>query len=74
MRPSLLDPLFAPLTALPGVGDKVAALIENVVSADLTDRHARVGDLVFTLPYQVIDRTNRPGIAGAAQGVIVTLE
>ena len=47
MRPSLLDPLFAPITSLDGVGPKVAALIEKVVPADLGDRSARVGDLLF---------------------------
>ncbi len=74
MRPSLLDPLFAPITSLEGVGPKVAALIEKIVPADLGDRPARVGDLLFVLPHSAIDRRDRPGIAGAAQGAIVTLE
>ena len=74
MRPSILDPLFAPVTALPGVGEKVAALIERVVPADLGQREARVGDLLFVLPNSVIDRRNRPGIALAPEGAIVTLE
>ncbi|MGE0282648.1 MAG: ATP-dependent DNA helicase RecG [Rhizobiaceae bacterium] len=74
MRPSLLDPLFAPITSLPGVGPKLAALIEKIVPADLTDRDARIGDLVFTLPHTIIDRRNRPGIARAAEGAIVTLD
>jgi ATP-dependent DNA helicase RecG len=74
MRPSLLDPLFAPVTALDGIGPKVAALIEKVVAADLTNRAVRVGDLVFLLPNSVIDRRNRPGIAFSPEGAIVTLE
>ena len=74
MRPSLLNSLFVPLTSLDGVGPKVAELIEKVVAADLADRHARAGDLVFTLPHSVIDRRNRPGIAFAAEGAIVTLD
>lgn len=74
MRPSLLDPLFAPITALPGVGPKVAALIEKVLPASLSDRDARIGDLLFTLPHSIIDRRNRPGIAFAAEGAIVTLD
>ncbi|MDR7031839.1 ATP-dependent DNA helicase RecG [Mesorhizobium sp. BE184] len=74
MRPSLLDPLFAPITSLAGVGPKVATLIERVLPADLGDRDARAGDLLFVLPHSVIDRRNRPGIAGAAEGAIVTLE
>ena len=74
MRPSLLDPLFAPITSLEGVGPKVATMIEKVVPADLGDRAAKVGDLLFLLPHSVIDRRNRPGIAMAAEGAIVTLE
>ncbi|PSJ64392.1 ATP-dependent DNA helicase RecG [Kumtagia ephedrae] len=74
MRPSLLDPLFVPITSLDGVGPKIGALIENVVPADLTARPARAGDLLFTLPNSIIDRRNRPGVALAPQGAIVTLE
>ncbi|MER9899806.1 ATP-dependent DNA helicase RecG [Mesorhizobium sp. M0130] len=74
MRPSLLDPLFVPITSLVGVGPKVGALIEKVVAADLGDRDARAGDLLFVLPHTVIDRRNRPGIAGSAEGAIVTLD
>ena len=74
MRPSLLDPLFSPITSLAGIGSKVAVLIEKVVPADLGDRAARVGDLLFVLPNSVIDRRHRPGIALAAEGAIVTLD
>ena len=74
MRPALLDPLFVPLTSLEGVGPKIATLIERVVPADLGERHARAADLLFLLPHGVIDRRNRPGIAFAPEGAIVTLD
>lgn len=74
MRPALLDPLFAPATSLDGVGKKTVDLIEKVVPADTTGRDVRVGDLLFVLPHSVIDRRNRPGIAYAPEGAIVTLE
>ncbi|RWM93674.1 MAG: ATP-dependent DNA helicase RecG [Mesorhizobium sp.] len=74
MRPSILDPLFVPITSLAGVGQKVGTMIERVVPADLGDRAARAADLLFVLPNTVIDRRNRPGIALAAEGQIVTLE
>ncbi|MBS3651312.1 ATP-dependent DNA helicase RecG [Pseudaminobacter sp. 19-2017] len=74
MRPSLLDPLFVPITSLDGVGPKIATMIEKVVPADLSARNARAGDLLFVLPHSVIDRRNRPGIALAAEGAIVTLD
>lgn len=74
MRPSLLDPLFAPVTTIDGVGDRTAKLFANIVAADTTGRDVRIGDLLLTLPTGVIDRRNRPGIANSAQGAIVTLE
>ncbi len=74
MRPTLLDPLFAPATSLEGVGSKVADLLAKVAPADLGERELRVGDLLFVLPHSLIDRRSRPEIAGAAQGAIVTLE
>jgi len=74
MRPSLLDPLFAPATTLEGVGPKVGALLEKVTPADVAERELRVGDLLFVLPHSLIDRRNRPEIAFAAEGAIVTLE
>ncbi|MER9950557.1 ATP-dependent DNA helicase RecG [Mesorhizobium sp. M0047] len=74
MRPTILDPLFVPITSLAGVGPKVGALIEKVVTADLGDRAARAADLLFVLPHTVIDRRSRPGIAGSAEGQIVTLD
>ncbi|MCR4267376.1 ATP-dependent DNA helicase RecG [Nitratireductor sp. ZSWI3] len=74
MRPSLLDPLFAPVTTLDGVGAKLADLLSNIVPGDGTGRELRVGDLLFVLPHSLVDRRNRPGIANAPEGAIVTLE
>jgi ATP-dependent DNA helicase RecG len=74
MRPALLDPLFAPVTTLEGVGPKLAELLAAVVPADLTAREARVGDLLFVLPHTVIDRRKRYEIAQAPEGTIATLE
>ena len=73
MRPSVLDPLFAPATTLDGIGSRIAALIGNIVPTDVTNRPLRVGDLLFVLPHSLIDRTNRPGVAKAPQGAVVTL-
>ncbi|RVD08293.1 hypothetical protein EN753_14640, partial [Mesorhizobium sp. M2A.F.Ca.ET.029.05.1.1] len=50
MRPTILDPLFVPITSLAGVGPKVGLLIERVVPADLGDRAARAAVLLFWLP------------------------
>ena len=74
MRPSLLDPLFAPATTLDGIGPRLASLIANIVPADITGRELRVGDLLFLLPQSVIDRRQRWAIADAPDGTLVTLE
>lgn len=74
MRPSILDPLFAPVTTLEGIGAKVAVLLANLLgnSGELTV--PRVSALAFHLPYSLIDRRSRPGVAFAAGDGIVTLE
>lgn len=74
MRSSLLDPLFAPVTALDGVGSRIAALLARVTPATAGDGMARVGDLVFLMPHSIIDRRARPKIMEAQDGAIVTLE
>lgn len=74
MRPSLLDPLFADVVSLEKVGKKTAELIRRVVPYDTSDRSVRVGDLIFILPHSLIDRRHRPGVAGGAEGAIVTLD
>jgi ATP-dependent DNA helicase RecG len=74
MRPSLLDPLFAPAASLDGIGAKTVGLLEKIVPSEIAGRDVQVRDLLFVLPHSVVDRRSRPGIAGSAEGAIVTLE
>lgn len=74
MRPSRLDPLFAPAASLPGIGRKTAELLARIVPGDIEGREIRVLDLLFVAPTAVIDRRSRPGVARAAEGAIVTLQ
>ena len=71
MRPSLLDPLFAPAGVLPGIGPKNAKLIDRLLEKP---EGARVLDLLFHLPYATLDRRARPKIRDAIPGTIVTVE
>ncbi len=71
MRPSLLNPLFAPVTSLAGVGPKQDKLFRYLLSRDETPR---LVDLLLHLPTSVIDRRARPKIRDAAVGTMVTLE
>ena len=70
MRPSLLNPLFASDTTLPGVGPKVAKLLARVTGRD---DGARVADLVFHLPTSSIDRRARPKLRDVEPGMVVTV-
>ena len=65
MRPTILNPLFADITVLPGVGPKIAALIGRVAGP-------RVVDLLLTPPINMIDRSARPKIAEALAGQLAT--
>ena len=66
-RPADLNAYFAPVTSLKGVGDKVGDALTRAMGA-------RLRDLVLTPPSGLIDRTNRPTIAGAREGDIATFE
>jgi len=69
MRPPLLNPLFASLTSLPGVGPRLEKLY-----ARLLDREApRVIDLLFHLPSGTIDRRARPKLRDVQPGQVVTV-
>src|SRR6187399_1037465 len=71
MRPTLLNPLFAPVTTLPGVGPKQDKLLRYLLSRDETPR---LVDLLLHLPASVIDRRARPKVRDATPGTMVTLE
>ncbi len=71
MRPALLNPLFAPVTSLTGVGPKQDKLFRYLLDRSETPR---LVDLLLHLPTNVIDRRARPTIRDAVPGTVVTLE
>ena len=70
MRPSLLDPFFAPTASLPGIGPKLAKLYDKLLGEP--DRPARILDLLFHLPQAGIDRRASGSILDAPVGEIAT--
>ncbi len=70
LRPSVLDPLFAPATALSGVGPKLAKALDRLLGDET--HAARVIDLLFHLPTGAIDRRPSESIAEAPVGEIAT--
>ena len=67
MRPSILDPLFAPVTALKGVGPRLQPLIEKVAGPQIVD-------LLLTMPQGMVDRSHQPKIAEARIGELATID
>jgi ATP-dependent DNA helicase RecG len=67
MRPDVLNPLFAEVEALPGVGPQVAKLLKRL---DIT----RAIDLLYHLPTGVIERVRAPAAGAGLLGRIVILE
>jgi ATP-dependent DNA helicase RecG len=70
MRPSVLNPLFAAITTLPGIGDKVARLYRRLLGREDTPR---VVDLVFHLPTGAVDRRARPVLRDVVPDTVVTV-
>src|SRR3954466_13765237 len=70
MRPALLNPLFASVTTLPGVGPKFEKLYRRLLGRE---DGARLIDLLFHLPSSAIDRRARPKLRDVEPGQIVTV-
>jgi ATP-dependent DNA helicase RecG len=66
-RPFELDPLFRPLTTLPGVGPRNAKLFEKLLGGP------KVLDLLWHVPIDFVDRRFSASIADAPEGQVVTL-
>ena len=69
MRPSRLDPLFAALASLPGIGPKLEKLFGRLLDRETP----RVVDLLFHLPTGTIDRRARPKLRDVQPDTIVTV-
>jgi len=70
MRPSLLNRLFASVTALPGIAEKSATLYRKLTGRD---DGARVVDLLFHLPSGAIDRRHQPKLRDVVPDAVVTV-
>ncbi|MCW5693163.1 MAG: ATP-dependent DNA helicase RecG [Pseudolabrys sp.] len=69
MRPPVLNPLFAAITSLPGVGPKLALLYGKLTGRD----EPRVIDLLLHMPSGTIDRRARPKLNEVVPGQVVTV-
>jgi ATP-dependent DNA helicase RecG len=71
MRPAILNPLFAPLISLAGIGPRQDKLFQHLLGR--ADAPARVIDLLFHLPSGSIDRRARPKLRDVIPGTVVTV-
>src|SRR5260370_35332712 len=71
MRPAVLNPLFAPLTSLAGVGPKQEKLFQHLLGRG--EAAVRVIDVLFHLPSGTIDRRARPKLRDVTSGQVVTV-
>ena len=70
MRPAVLNPLFASLSALPGIGPKLEKLFARLIGRD--GEKPLIVDLLFHLPSGLVDRRNRPKLSEVEPGTVVT--
>ena len=66
-RPEILFPLFAPVTALKGVGPRIGTHIERLLGHQIVD-------LIWHLPGGIVDRRYGPNLVDLEAGRITTLE
>ena len=71
LRPPLLDPLFAGLRSLPGVGPKQERLYARLLGRG--DAVPRVIDLLFHLPSGAIDRSRGAKLRDVVPGEVMTI-
>jgi ATP-dependent DNA helicase RecG len=71
MRPNLLNPLFASIASLPGVGPKVEVLYRRLFGRE--HEAPRLINLLFHLPVGTVDRRARPKLRDVVPGTVVTV-
>lgn len=74
MRPELLNPLFAPVSNIEGIGPKLSKTLTRLFRGNENAETARIADLLFHIPHSVIDRRYQPGIANAREGIVSTFK
>ncbi len=66
-RPEVLFPIFAPVTALKGVGPRIGKHIERLAGEQIVD-------LLWHLPTGIVDRRYAPALKDLEPGRVATLE
>src|ERR1700735_925166 len=72
MRPPVLNKLFAPLSALPGIGPKLEKGFARLLGRG-EGEPPRIIDLLFHLPSSFVDRRNQPKLSEVTPDTVVTV-
>ena len=72
MRPAVLNPLFASLSSLPGIGPKLEKLYARLLGRD--GEPPRLIDLLFHMPTGYVDRRNRPKLSAVMPDTVITID
>lgn len=72
MRSTILNPLFAPVRSLPGIGPKLAPLFDRLLAAQ--GQEARLIDVLLHLPHSAIDRRLNASLSEGIAGESGTYE
>src|SRR5262249_22222958 len=71
MRPAVLNPLFASLSSLPGIGPKLEKLYARLLGRD--NEPPRLIDLLVHLPIGFVDRRNQPTLSEVTPDTVITV-
>jgi ATP-dependent DNA helicase RecG len=71
MRPPVLNPLFASVSALSGIGPKLEKLFARLIGRE--GEPPRIIDLLFHLPTGFVDRRNQPKLSAVTPDTVVTV-
>ncbi len=74
MRDERLQPLFAPVSKLSGIGPKVEAALSKLVLPGGATPPATLIDLLLHLPIAVVDRSQRVSLGHVQPGTIATMD
>ncbi len=72
MRPTILNPLFAPIRSLQGIGPKLAPLFDRLLAPQGSE--ARLIDILLHLPHDAVDRRLSGRLSDSIAGQSGTFE
>ena len=67
MKPDILNNLLASLKTVPGVGNSILQLLEQIIGS-------KIINVIWHIPFNFIDRSYRPNLEELEIGKLATIE